>query len=295
MNCTKEFVVGGLRARILAYWSLIKSMQTGLLLLTGLAGYMSAQFPLLTYRTMTGLMGSLALAIGGSTVLNMFFDRDIDSQMSRTCNRPLPTGLVSPSEALALGTLLSLLGVGWSFLLFPLYGGVVLAGLIFDVAVYTIWLKRRTAWSIVWGGIAGGMPVLAGRVLGTGTIDLIGLTLALAVVLWIPAHILTFTLRNQRDYRRAGIPTFPSTYGEIFTRRLIALASVGATAASCLAANGVGMTWGYLRVLLVLSSGLFLFAVSCLLRPSSRTNFALFKYASFYMMGFMLLLVADGL
>ena len=154
-------------ARLRSYWTLIKSLQTGLLLVTGLAGYMSARCPVIAWQTMVGLTGSLFLAISGSTVLNMVYDRDIDLCMGRTCLRPLPPGRVSVREAVALGILLSVAGVAWALALSPLYGLVVFAGLFCDVVVYTLWLKRRTAWSIVWGGIAGGMPILAGRVLGT--------------------------------------------------------------------------------------------------------------------------------
>src|SRR5574338_1481520 len=82
----------GLRARFASYWPLIKSLQTGLLLATGLAGYMSASCPVTHWTTLAGLTGSLFLAISGSTVLNMWYDRDIDSRMQRTHNRPLASG-----------------------------------------------------------------------------------------------------------------------------------------------------------------------------------------------------------
>lgn len=279
--------------RLGAYWKLIKSLQTGLLLLTGLAGYMSARCPLITWRTLLALTGSLFLAISGSTVLNMVYDRDIDTQMKRTCNRPLPLGQVSVVETLLLGAVLSILGIGWAFTLSPIYGIVVFAGFFFDIVIYTIWLKRRTAWSIMWGGIAGGMPILAGRTLGVGQIDWIGLLLSLAVLLWIPTHIMTFNLRHKADYARSGVPTFPSVYGDRVTHLAIALSSVIASVAMGVAAYGIGMTWGYLRVLAVLSTGLFFLAVSSVVRPSTRLNFSLFKFASIYMLSSMLLVLAE--
>ena len=111
------------------YWVLIKSLQTGLLLITGLAGYLSTQCPVLNINQLLFLSGSLFLAISGSTVLNMWYDRDIDSIMDRTCRRPIPTNEVSPGEALILGMVLSLAGIIWAFLIYPLYGAVVMAGL----------------------------------------------------------------------------------------------------------------------------------------------------------------------
>jgi protoheme IX farnesyltransferase len=273
------------------YWPLIKSLQTGLLLATGLAGFMSARCPVTHWTTLAGLGGSLFLAISGSTVLNMWHDRDIDSRMKRTHNRPLASGRVSAQEALRLGLAMSLAGVGWAVLMDPLYGLVVFAGLFFDVIVYTMWLKRRTCWSIVWGGVSGGMPILAGRVLGTGGFDWIGILLCLSVLFWIPTHIMTFSMKYHDDYQAAGIPTFPSTYGFHATRGVIAFSSLLAAASIAVAGWGIGMTWGYLRILIVLSAGLLALALTTMLRPSEKVNYGLFKYASLYMLSSMLLMM----
>jgi protoheme IX farnesyltransferase len=289
----QRYLVPRLRSKLQTYWSLIKSLQTGLLLLTGLAGYMSARCPVITWRTLLALAGSLFLAIGGSTVLNMVHDRDIDAIMKRTCNRPLPQNRVGVKEATAIGIGMGTIGIGWALLLEPLYGVVVFAGFFTDVVVYTMWLKRRTALSVIWGGIAGGMPILAGRVLGTGTIDWVAILLAVGVLFWIPTHIMTFNLRNKSDYMQAGVPTFPSTFGDKITHSVIALSSIASAIAMGIASYGIGMTWGYLRVLIVLSAGLLLLASSSLLRPSERLNFGLFKYASVYMMSSMVLVLAE--
>ena len=274
----------------LKYFPLVKSLQTVLLLITGLTGYMTARCPVLNLPTLLGLTGSLLFAISGSTVLNMWYDRDIDSIMPRTCNRPLSTGETKPREALIFGIVISFIGISWALSVDFLYGLIVFAGLFFDVFVYTIWLKRRTAWSIIWGGIAGGMPVLAGRVLGIGQIDWIGVALALGVLFWIPTHILTFSMRYHDDYQLANIPTFPSTYSFQTTRMIIALSSVFTALAMGAAAYGVGLTWGFLRLLGVLSAGLFILAVRSLTKPSERITFGLFKYASLYMLSSMLLM-----
>lgn len=280
-----------LKTKLLLYWKLIKSLQTGLLLATGLAGYVSARCPLFNIPTLLAVTGSLFMAISGSTVLNMWCDRDIDAKMERTCSRPLSTGEVNEKEALVLGLLLSFSGVGWALLIDALYGWIVLGGLFFDVVVYTLWLKRRSCWSIIWGGISGGMPVLAGRALAFGTIEWVGIALALGVLFWIPTHIMTFSMRYHTDYQSAGIPTFPSTYGFQFTRVMIAVSSILAAVMMGLAGLGIGMDWGYLRLLGVLSGGLLLLAFASTLRPSERINLGLFKYASLYMLGSMILMM----
>lgn len=282
-------------SKIRLYWPLTKSLQTGLLLSTGLAGYMSARCPVMHWYDFLGLGVSLFLAIAGSTVINMWYDRDIDAKMARTCARPLADGRVSPGEALRLGLVLSVLGVGMAVAMGPLYGLIVFAGLFFDVLVYTIWLKRRTCWSIVWGGISGGMPILAGRVYGAGHLDGIGILLTMAVLFWIPTHILTFSMRYHADYQAARIPTFPSTYGFHATRVIIAFSSILAALAISAAGVGIGVQWGFVRLLAVLSFGLLLLAVASVLRPTERVNFGLFKYASLYMLSAMILLSVGAL
>ena len=277
------------------FFPLVKSLQTALLLITGLAGYMSARCPVLNLLTVIGLTGSLLLSISGSTVLNMWYDRDIDAKMPRTSKRPLSTGETKPKEALIFGLALSVIGISWALTIDLLYGVIVFAGLFFDVVIYTIWLKRRTAWSIIWGGISGGMPVLAGRVLGTGHIDWVGIALALGVLFWIPTHILTFSIRYHADYKKASVPTFPGTYNFQTTRLIIAVSSVLATLAFGIASYGVGLTWGFLRLLVVLSAGLFILAVQSIRSPSERITFGLFKYASLYMLSAMLLMFFAGI
>lgn len=273
------------------FWSLTKPSQSGLLLATGLAGYMSARCPVFNISTLLGLSFSLFLAIAGSTIMNMWWDRDIDAKMGRTQKRVTSKGLVSDKEVLMVGMIVSIIGVGWAFAMDWLYGLVVFAGWFFDVVVYSMWLKRHTCWSIVWGGISGAMPILAGRVLGLGSIDWIGAMLALGVLLWIPTHTLTFSMKFQKDYADAGVPTFPSTYGLTVTRFTIALSSVLAAAAMIAAGVGIGMDWGFLRLLGVLSAGLFMLAAAMTFKPTERVNFGLFKYASVYMLAAMILIV----
>jgi protoheme IX farnesyltransferase len=277
-------------SRLRLYWLLTKSLQTGLLLSTGLAGFMSARCPVIHWVDLLAMLLSLFLAIAGSTILNMWYDRDIDAVMNRTHHRPLADGRLAPNEALRLGLVLSLLGVGLGVRMAPLYGLVIFSGLFFDVVVYTFWLKRRTSWSIVWGGIAGGIPILAGRVFGTGSVDSIGILLALAVLLWIPTHILTLEMRYFDDYKASKIPTFPSAYGFQFTRLVIAISSVLAALSISTAGILIGMQWGLIRVLAVLCAGLMFLAAATVFRPTERINYGLFKYASLFMLSAMVLL-----
>lgn len=287
---TRSWLVKFPADKIKDYWMLIKPLQTGLLLATGLAGFMTARCPVIHLYMFLILAASLFLAISGSTVINMWYDNDIDTVMYRTRLRPMVSGRVSKKEVLCLGLGLTIAGVGLAVILAPLYGLMVFIGWFFDVAVYTLWLKRRNAWSIIFGGIAGGMPILAGRFLGMGSVDVVGIILALAILFWIPTHILTFAIRYDADYQSAHIPTFASVYGYSFTRKVIALSSVFAALAIAAAGIMIGVQWGFVRVLAVMSIGLLLLAFASVFRPTERINFGLFKYASLYMLSAMLLL-----
>lgn len=285
---------GALKTKVRLYWSLIKSLQTGLLLMTGVAGYLSAHAAMQWGKFLV-LIPSLFLSISGSTILNMWWDRDIDARMKRTHMRATSAGKVSTNEVLLLGAVVSVLGVGSALLLNIRYGLVVFAGLFFDVIVYTIWLKRRTCWAILWGGIAGAMPVLSGRVLAVNHIDAIGLLLAASILFWIPTHTLTFSLKFFEDYQAAAVPTFPSRYGVRFTRLAIATSSILAGAAMIVASIWIGVAEGILALIIILSVVLLFLAATVLFRPSDKTNLRLYKFASIYMLCTMLLIIPTRL
>ena len=279
--------------KIKLYIPLIKSLQTGLLLATGVAGYLSARIPF-NIPELIGMSVSLFLAISGSTIMNMWYDHDIDAMMKRTHKRPAASGELSRKEVFWVGMVVSILGVGWAALIAPLFGLVVFAGWFFDVVVYTLWLKRVTCWSIVWGGISGAMPILAGRALAVNQIDLVGILLALAILFWIPTHTLTFSIKFRNDYDNAGVPTFPSTYGETFTRATITISSVLAAVAITWASILIGLSAGYLRLMTVLTAGLLLLAFATFRVQSERANFGLFRYASLYMLSAMIILAMQA-
>lgn len=289
-NGTRPFL-----ARFRSYLTLIKSLQTGLLLVTGAAGYISACCLNLKAGSLGGLVGSLFLAVSGSTILNMAFDRDIDARMARTSRRPLPAGQVKPAEVWGLGLAFTASGLAWAAFIDIPYAAVVLAGVFFDVVIYTVLLKRRTPFSILIGGLAGGMPALAGRVLAAGRVDGAGLLLALGILLWIPTHILTFTIKYREDYACAGVPTFPEAIGIAATRRVIAISSLLTSAALFAAGELIGLPSTLLAALGL--SGLLLAALAfgAILRPEPRIHFVLYKGASIYMLAAMLLFIAGGL
>ncbi len=135
------------------YIRLIKTPQTALLLFTAVAGYRSASGNLALPEILLAILG-LLFVISGTTAINMVFDRDIDTIMERTRTRPIPAGVISPKAAFTFGLVLIVIGMSGNYWISLPYATVVLAGIFFDLAVYTLWLKRRSPWSIVFGGLA---------------------------------------------------------------------------------------------------------------------------------------------
>lgn len=231
------------------------------------------------------------MVISGTTALNMVFDRDIDIIMERTKHRPIPTGAISPRAAFTFGSILIVLGMTCNYWVSLPYAGVILAGVFFDLAVYTLWLKRRSPWSIVFGGFAGGMPILAGRTLAISGIDWIGILLALSILLWIPSHILTLAMNHSRDYKLAGIPTFPNVFGFKNARWLMASSNLSAAGIMLVVFYCLGISATGVAILILGSLILLGFSVRNILHPSDKTNFMLFKYVSLYMAAAMLILI----
>ncbi|NLN87464.1 MAG: UbiA family prenyltransferase [Syntrophomonadaceae bacterium] len=277
--------------RFKSYLALTKPKQTFLLVVTGAAGFGSVKCPIEYWGMSWAILGTLFLAVGGCTVFNMIYDRDIDQIMPRTSNRPLPAGDISLPNALLFASVLTATGVGWAFTIYPLYGWIILAGVFLDAIVYTVLLKRTTPFSIIYGGLSGGMPILAGRSLALGQIDLLGILLALAIVLWIPTHIMTFSIKYSDEYARAKIPTFPSTYGVDITRKIISWSTIFASLAMVTAGLLIGLEGYCLFFLILFSLVLSSMAVLSVVIHSLRLNYGLFKVASVYMLGCMLLFI----
>ncbi|MGB7212230.1 MAG: heme o synthase [Gemmatimonadales bacterium] len=159
------------------------------------------------------------LMAGGANAINMWFDRDIDDRMSRTKLRPVPSGRMPAWGALAFGMALgaSSFALFWAYVN-PLAAWLALAGLLFYVVVYTIWLKRWTAQNIVIGGAAGAFPPLVGWAAMAGRLDLTAIYLFAIIFYWTPPHFWALALIKQGEYAKAGVPMMPLVQGEHRTK-----------------------------------------------------------------------------
>ncbi|MEU1664236.1 heme o synthase [Streptomyces sparsogenes] len=166
------------------------------------------------------------MSAGGAAAFNMYYDRDIDALMARTSQRPLVTGMVSPAECLVFASALTAGSTAWFwFLVNPLSAMLSLGALAFYVVVYTMWLKRRTAQNIVWGGIAGCMPVFIGWSAVTDSVSWAAAILFLVIFFWTPPHYWPLSMKVKDDYERVGVPMMPVVAGNKAVARQIVLYS----------------------------------------------------------------------
>jgi protoheme IX farnesyltransferase len=157
----------------------------------------------------------------------MWYDADIDALMSRTASRPIPAGRILPGEALAFGLVLAVGAINVMGLLVNWTAALLLAFTVFFyVAVYTMWLKRRTPQNIVIGGAAGALPPLIGWAAATGGIGIEPLLMFLIIFLWTPPHFWALALCRRDEYARAQVPMLPVVAGVAHTTRQILLYSL---------------------------------------------------------------------
>ena len=219
--------LAGWRGIVSDYYELGKPRIVILLLITTAAAMMMAAHgvPPLTLAFWTLLGGALSAASAGA--YNCVIDRDIDRKMRRTMLRPVPTGRISVRAALTAATLAGVAGFGILYALVnPLAAWLSLAGNLYYVVVYTVWLKRLTPLNIVIGGAAGAVPPLVGWAAITGHIGAPALGLFAIIFLWTPPHFWALSLMTNVDYDKAGIPMFPNVYGIPRTKREILLYSL---------------------------------------------------------------------
>ena len=164
------------------------------------------------------ILGGYLMA-GGANAINMWFDRDIDDKMSRTRLRPIPAGRIPATLGLAFGIGLGLVAfaVFW-YRVNPLSAWLALAGLLFYVFIYTIWLKRSSPQNIVIGGAAGAFPPLVGWAAVTGRLDLAAIYLFAIIFYWTPPHFWALALIKRAEYAKAGVPMMPVVRGEDRTK-----------------------------------------------------------------------------
>ncbi|RLP74287.1 protoheme IX farnesyltransferase [Mycetocola tolaasinivorans] len=197
----------GVKRKVRAYIALTKPRVMELLLVTTVPVMILAQGGLPSLGLVLATVIGGALSAGSAGAFNCYFDRDIDRVMNRTQGRPLVTGEVTPREALVFSWILAVVSTAWLALTTNLLAAALsVAAIAFYVLIYTLWLKRRTAQNIIWGGIAGCFPVLIGWSAVTGSLSWEPFILFGVVFLWTPPHYWPLSMKYREDYRSVGVP-----------------------------------------------------------------------------------------
>lgn len=202
--------------------------------------------------TLATLIGG-TLAAGAANAFNQVMEQDLDVAMGRTSKRPLVVGAISTRLALSFAGLLALisLAIFWVFTN-PLATVLTLIAIAFYVGIYTAVLKRRTPQNIVWGGIAGCMPVLIGWAAVTNSLSLSAFLLFLVIFFWTPPHFWALAIKYKEDYSRANVPMLPVVAAErIVTRQMLAHAVAMIASSIVLGVVAALPTWYFVLALLL--------------------------------------------
>jgi len=196
-----------------AFFNLMKPRVMSLVIFTCAVGLLIAPAEINFINSVCSLV-AVALGSGAAGALNMWYESDLDSLMTRTCLRPIPTGKLSKNQALAFGVLLSFVSIIALYIFANLIAATILGiTILFYVFVYTIWLKRKTSQNIVIGGASGALPPVIGWAIASNSISLEPIILFLIIFVWTPSHFWALSLYKSEDYRKARIPMMPITSG----------------------------------------------------------------------------------
>jgi len=164
----------------------------------------------------------VTIGAGAAGALNMWYEADLDSLMTRTCLRPIPTGKINKDHALIFGIVLSIISIiGLYYFSNILSATLLFITIAFYVFVYTIWLKRKTPQNIVIGGASGALPPVIGWTIATNSLSLEPITFFLIIFYWTPSHFWALSLYKAKDYAKAKIPMLPNTNGVEETKKKI--------------------------------------------------------------------------
>jgi protoheme IX farnesyltransferase len=287
-----------LLAVIKSYYQLTKPRIIPLLLITTAASMWIAAEGRVDWRQLLLTLLGGTLAAASAQTLNCIYDQDIDYEMLRTRQRPIPSGRVQPRHALVFAVILGFL----SFALFAIFinwlsGCLALTGIVFYMLIYTHWLKRHSSQNIVIGGAAGAIPPLVGWAAVTNQLAWTPWVLFALIFLWTPPHFWALALMIEEDYAQVNIPMLPVVAGAEATVRQIWLYTWLVVPFSFLLVYPLHQA-GYFYCLAAVVLGIKFLAKTWYLKQAPTSKDAargLFKFSIFYLMLLCLAMVIDSL
>jgi protoheme IX farnesyltransferase len=283
--------------RIKNYYELTKPKIWYLLVFTAFGAALTASLlfrievtPLQWFLLLTGVAAGSAAA----DTITVYNDRDIDAIMERTKARPIPSGRISPRNALIFGLILTTVSLVCAWLINYIALGLMAFGLFDNIIVYSKWLKRRSQANIILGGFSGAAPALIGYVAVTTQNIEIGLVMAALVFFWIPTHIWSLALHVKKDYAKARVPMLPVVADERTSVRVIAITTLLMVAFSVIPffLDQFGLI--YLITATVFGIVMILLSTWLMVRPSERASWMVFKFSSPYLTALFIAFILDA-
>jgi len=299
-------------SRIKTYYELTKPKIWYLLVFTAFGAAITAaniyNVPVSPATWALMLFGVAAGSASANTLTN-YHDRDIDAIMERTKGRPIPSGRIAPPKARDFGLVLAAISMACAFAISytagfwnGVWAGIFMAfGLVNNVVVYSLTLKRRSRTNIVLGGFCGGAPVMIGYAAVTlqGLWDL-GLVMAGLVFIWIPMHIWALTLHFKDDYNKVNVPMLTAVQSEKTSARIIAISTLVMVLFSVvpffLTTNTGEPVMRETYLYTAIASGVLMLVLSfwVIAKPSEKASWMLFKFSSPYLAVLFIALMIDS-
>ena len=279
------------------YYELTKPKIWYLLVFTAFGSALTASLLFdipITPLTWILLLGGVAAGSAAADTITGYNDRDIDAIMDRTKDRPIPSGRISPRNALIFGLILTAVALIFSWLISLWAFLLMLFGLFDNIIVYSKWLKRRSQSNIILGGFSGGVPALIGYVTVTTQNLEIGLVMAGLVFFWIPTHIWSLALHVRKDYQKAKVPMLPVVCEEKKAVRIIAGTTLIMVLFSILPFffNQFGQI--YLVTATLFGSIMMGLSLWLLLKPTEKASWTVFKFSSPYLTAVFIAFMVDA-
>jgi len=268
------------------YYELTKPKIWYLLVFTAFGAALSASWLFhihISVVTWALLLLGVAAGSAAADTLTGYNDRDIDAIMDRTKDRPIPSGRISPKNALIFGLVLAGISLVFSAMI-NVWACLLMAfGLFDNIIVYSKWLKRSSKYNIILGGFSGATPALIGYVAVTFQHIEIGFVMFGLVFFWIPTHIWSLALHVKEDYRKAKVPMLPVISSEAISVRIIAVTTVLMVVFSILPFLFHEFGLVYLITATILGIVMILLSLWLLFKPSERASWIVFKFSSPYL------------
>ena len=277
-----------------SYYQLCKPNVVYMMLICAFVGMLLAEQQVQSFRYLFVALLGIAFCAASAAAVNQVIDRNTDASMTRTDQRPVPQGELSPTHASMFALAL---GISGSLILYffvnTLTMILTLASLVGYAFIYTIYLKRATPQNIVIGGLAGAAPPLLGWSSVTNTIDPYALLLVLIIFVWTPPHFWALAIYRKDEYAKESIPMLPVTHGVIFTKLQIVLYTVILFIVSVLPYVVLMSGEIYLFSALVLSTVFLYYSVNLYFSKDDEDAMKTFQFSIYYIFLIFLALLID--